>query len=188
MLSDAARELFRMLVARGLDVRGVEHEFETKALGTTLRGWADLVLEAPLSILDLKFGAAGYRAASLRDGTAYQLAAYSHAARKRGPYPPVAYFIIASQRLLTTDAKAFPGAEPLEGPSVKETWKATEAAYEAAWREVLAGRLVAPAVTEEGQAAKPIVDGVREGQLVLSPPCRYCEYSALCGSAFVEGA
>jgi len=188
MLSDAASELFRMLVARKLRVHSVEHELETEALGTTLRGRADLVLDQPLSIVDLKFGAAGYRAASLRDGTAYQLAAYSHAARKRGTYPPVAYFIIASQRLLTTSPEAFPGAEALEGPSPKETWEATATAYEAAWAEVRRGNLVAPAIGEDGRAAKPVSDHVDEGGLVLSPPCRYCEFSALCGAAFVEGA
>ena len=188
MLSDAASELFRMLVARKLRVRGVEQEFQTKALGTTLKGRADLVLDQPLSIVDLKFGAAGYRAASLRDGTALQLAAYSHAARQRGTYPPVAYFIIASQRLLTTNPEAFPGAEALEGPSAQETWEATAAAYDTAWAEVRRGNLVAPAINEEGQAAKPIADRVEEGRLVLSPPCRYCEYGALCGNAFVEGA
>lgn len=178
--SESALALFRLLREHGKRVRAVEEPREVKALGTTLKGRIDLVLE-PLAIVDLKAGSSTYRRAELVSGTAYQLAVYARLWQARdGRLPPVAYYMLGEQDLLTTDAAAFPTAAPIAGPSSAETWAATEKAFAIAWDRLAQGEVTATAVEDE-DGGPPPHNALESGVLVLRPACDFCDFGALCG-------
>ena len=57
-----------------------------------------------------------------------------------------------------------------------------------AWEELQAGTAVASGV-DDGTSEAGVVkeDEVVDGRLLLRPPCRFCDYGALCGRD-LEGA
>ncbi len=183
MAVESARALFVLLRDHDRSVRAVEAQYEAEALGTRIAGRADLVLE-PLSVIDFKGGSASYKRKELEAGTAYQLAVYARLLQgRRRTLPPVAYFTLANQELLTTHPGGFPGAVPLAGPGIDETWAAVEKAYAIAWNRLNQGEVTATAIEAE-DAAPPKKSSIASGILELTPPCRFCDKGALCGAAF----
>lgn len=169
----------------GTSVLASEQTVSGMAFETAFSGKPDLIIGPPARILDLKWGGAQHRRDSLANGTAIQLAAYSYLTRERDAFPPVAYLIMSAQRLFATDAKAFPGAEPVPGPSPEATWNVLTESHKAAWAHVARGELVATGI-ESGDAQVPKGAQVIDGQLVLAPPCRFCMYQGLCGLGAAE--
>ena len=102
---------------------------------------ADLVIGSPYRILDLKWGGATSRSKSLERGTAFQLAAYAYLTSDGEVFPGVAYFIMGAQRMFTTAPELFPGAEPIVGPSPRETWELYQREHAVRWQEVEQGRI-----------------------------------------------
>lgn len=182
----AAKELFRLLQSSGATVRSVEQVQSRAALDGVLEGQPDLVIDlgGRPAVIDLKWGGAKYRRDSLAEGTAHQLAAYARIVAGADEEVPAGYFILQRQRLLFTDAGAMPGAEAVEGPSLRETWKGMEATHRQRRNELRAGQLFAPAI-DGGEGAAPVEgSALTEEGLVLEPPCRFCDYTTLCGKAF----
>lgn len=175
-----AERLAGLLQASGTRVLASEQIRQGHAFGTAFAGQPDLVLGPPARILDLKWGGAAHRRASLVNGSALQLAAYSYLTREREVFPPVAYLIMSAQRLFATDPVAFPGAEPVAGPGPEATWGALTKAHAAEWTRIERGELVATGVAA-GDAEIPERSGVVGERLVLVPPCRFCSYQGLCG-------
>jgi ATP-dependent helicase/nuclease subunit B len=175
------------MAAGRLRVLATEQERTSEALNTEFAGRVDLVLGDPPRILDLKWGGASTKRRLLEVGAAIQLAAYARLERQgTGPFPPVGYFVMDGQRLLTTDPKAFANAEQVDGPSPAETWRLVEATHALEWDAVSAGRVGARGVTGAG-GEQPLKEAsVEAGALRLPPGCRYCDYDALCGRAFEE--
>jgi ATP-dependent helicase/nuclease subunit B len=183
-----ARELYRLMRDARLSVRATEQQRSGKAFGTAFEGRVDLVLGDPPRILDLKWAGVTRREQALERGTALQLAAYAFLEGQADEsFPPVAYFIMERQRLLTTDATAFDGAEQIDGPSPRETWQMLVATHAEAWARVQRGQLDAPGVVlEDGDKPREAAEVV-DGRIVVPPGCGYCDFAALCGRAFVEG-
>ena len=183
----AAKELFRLIQTGGFEVESVEQEVTGAALDTELAGTPDLVLRRGTSraILDFKWDGLKYRRRSLQEGTAHQLATYGHLLRASAGGPPVStgFFILRSQRLLTTDATLAPGAH-LEGPAAPQTWSAVEVAHRESQQRMASGELSAPGLPERPELPVRDEDSLTEGRLLLEPPCRFCEYGALCGRTF----
>ncbi|MCC6849658.1 MAG: PD-(D/E)XK nuclease family protein [Deltaproteobacteria bacterium] len=183
ILGFAARELTRLLTASKLGVRAVETAVERETGAGRLAGTPDLVVGPPTAVIDLKWSGARYRREQLAAGTAHQLAAYAHLVADDGAssLPPVGYFIVRDQRLLTTDGAVFRDADRVEGPPIAVTWDAFVEA-EGRVRAALAdGVLTAPlADPADKETPAAIVDGV----LTLPPPCRYCDLQTLCGRVF----
>lgn len=182
-----AHTLYSLMAAGQLRVLATEQERTGEALNTEFAGLVDLVLGDPPRILDLKWGGASTKRRLLEVGAAIQLAAYALLERQgKGPFPPVGYFVMDGQRLLTTDPKAFANAEQVDGPSPEETWRLVEATHALEWEAVSAGRVGARGVTGAG-GEQPLKEAsVEAGALRLPPGCRYCDYDALCGRAFEE--
>ncbi|MGE5359155.1 MAG: PD-(D/E)XK nuclease family protein [Bacteroidales bacterium] len=179
-----ARTLYGLMAEGRLSVLATEASHTGAAFGTMLGGRIDLVLGAPPRILDLKWSGAGRKRSALKEGTAVQLAAYSFLQRAEdGTFPPVGYFVMDAQRLLTTDAAAFPGAEMVDGPSPQETWTVLETTHDVAWRSVAAGQVAAPGATEKDARPKDACIG-EDGLLVMPSDCSLCDYTTLCGLAF----
>jgi hypothetical protein len=182
-----ARALYALMAAKGLRVLATEETRAGRAFGTTFEGRVDLVLGEPARILDLKWSGATGKRKKLASGTATQLAGYAFLeCGGQGPVPPVGYFVMESQRLMSTQPDAFPHGERVEGPPPEETWRLMEETHAGEWQVVQAGRLAARGVVVEDDE-KPRKDpAVVDGRIVLPPPCDWCDYAALCGRAFAE--
>jgi hypothetical protein len=190
-----AQALFEMMEAKQLLVVSTEATRTGQALGGEFEGRIDLVLGGKAGghdtslIVDLKWAGAARKRKVLEAGAAVQLASYAFLeAQGREPFPAVGYFVMDSQRLLTTDPKAFHGAEAVEGPSPAETWQRVQVTHRREWREVDEGRLTARGIeSEDGQ--KPLKDPGVDGDLLRIPPsCAWCDYGVLCGLTVKEDA
>jgi hypothetical protein len=182
-----ADTLYGLMAAAGLQVLASEKELTGQAFGTAFAGRVDLVLGEPARILDLKWSGAGRKRRALKDGTALQLAAYAFLQRQGDePFPPVGYFVMEAQRLLTTQPDAFHDAEEVKGPPPEETWRLLEATHALEWRTVAQGRLAARGVAGDDGEEPPRESCVEDGRLVVPPACEWCDYAALCGLAFAE--
>lgn len=184
-----ARAIYAVMTGADLRVVATEEDRTGFAFGTAFGGRVDLVLGDPTRILDLKWSGAARKCQALEVGAAVQLAAYAFLERQgRGPFPPVGYFVMDAQRLLTTQPEAFVHAEPVSGPSPEETWRLVEATHAEEWRAIAEGRIAARGVVTSDDQKVPKEPRVEDGRLVLQPPCIWCEYGALCGQAFEEEA
>lgn len=184
----SARAIATLMRAAGTPEAASEQARSLELLGGTFEGRPDLVLAPTPRIVDLKWGGASYRRDLLADGAATQLASYARLMGAPGGFPPVAFFILATQRLLTTDGEAFPGAELVPGDGPEVTWARLEEAHRETWAQLREGRLEArgvPTADGDGVAAK---SAVADGRLELAAPCRFCAYGALCGVHEAGGA
>ena len=175
-----AERMSQLLGRTGTTIVSSEHRYEGAAFGTDFAGTPDLVIGPPNRILDLKWGGVTYRSESLERGTAFQLAAYSYLTNQDGEFPGVAYFIMGAQRMFTTAPELFPGAEPIVGPSPRETWELYQREHALRWQEVEQGRIHALGVPA-GEQKVPKKTTIEEGRLVVKPPCEFCEYAGMCG-------
>lgn len=186
----STRALYQMLRDGHFSVASIEEPIRKAALGSELEGKPDVMLadkDGQPIVVDLKWGRSK-RADSLKNGTATQLAAYSALKREDGKrFPPAAFFIIRAQQVLTSDVGVFPGVPVIEGPPLEDTWKALERAHADAHARLQAGTATAPGITADGERVEKFTEDLEEdGTLTLSPPCHYCELSALCGREFAR--
>ncbi len=138
-------------------------------------------------MIDLKWSGARFRRAQLAAGTAHQLAAYAHLARDpSGAWPPVAFFILREQRLLTTDDTVFRDADRVDGPAIGSDVGGVRRRRMRRRRAALAaGMLEAPGLPRPtGRGASRRDDAIIDGVLVLAPPCGFCDLHTLCGLVF----
>jgi hypothetical protein len=195
VVCEAARSLFDALQGGGWSVRGTEEKLAGRFEGADLAGSADLVLEKKgrPAVLDLKLAKAKYFREKLESGEALQIALYADLVRDDGPIPPTGYFLIGQGEIYTVDAEAFPEARKLTGPSMQETLDGARQALRF-WRKALAAGVVASrhedlredAELEAGEAAGAAVPVSGPG--AIDPPCRFCEYDALCNVQLQEVA
>lgn len=177
----AAKILVKYLKETKLGVVAIEKTFEGLALGTRFEGRTDLVVGPPNVVIDLKWDGEKYRKSELQNGAPYQLAAYSQLNRMEGYMPPVAFFIIRTQRMLTTHMGLFSGVTPLEGPPPGDVWNALERSYKARLDQLRGGQLLAPGDRDDHGQLDPAESRLVDGTLLLTPPCHYCPYGLLCG-------
>jgi hypothetical protein len=186
ILALSARELTRILAASRLRVQAVETEVECELDDGRLRGTPDLVVGPPTAVIDLKWSGARFRRDQLAAGTAHQLAAYAQLVGDpaASALPPVAFFILRAQRLLTTDDAVFRDGDRLDGPAVRDTWDAFLAAFRRARERLGAGTIEAAALAGADGVEGPDEDAIVDGALVLQAPCDFCELHTLCGRVF----
>jgi hypothetical protein len=192
LIGAAAHDLALTLQDSGYHEVEAERSFEGEGPHTRLGGRADLVLGPRRAIIDMKLGGARRLRKALEAGTAMQLAAYaallSEFARSSGEDgggadgPPVGYYVLADRRMLTTTPGAFRGSTHVPGPTMEETWVAAGRAVAARLAQIAEGHLEAAGVGDGEQV--PSESGLEGGVLVVTPPCRYCEFAALCGLSF----
>jgi ATP-dependent helicase/nuclease subunit B len=169
----------------GLVPERVEQSREAQTFVGAMAGTADLVAGPSPVVIDLKWGGLTFRRQSLAKGSALQLSAYGEleSVVSGGAAPEAAYFILRSQRLLTTSTR-FPGAEQIVGPSPRETWLGAERAWRTCWAETERGLVRArgvPDPKDSSQLAPEESSLSDEGVLKLTAGCKFCHYSALCG-------
>lgn len=186
LVVDAAGALLQFLKKSGWKPVDAEREVNGTFAGLPAFGYIDLVVEKDgvEAVLDLKLSGLRYRQEELAAGHALQTALYASLIRKGGKgVPPSGFFILSDGQLLTTEPQAFPGATVVEGPGSQATLKGSEEGFRY-WQKVMAKGVLpvlheqldwAPVVTA---AAGPPPD--EDSLARRDPPCRYCDYVAIC--------
>jgi hypothetical protein len=193
ILVDGAELLTEFTHDAGLSLRSVEQKIEGSGLGRTLFGIPDLILGPKPVVVDTKWGGLSYHRDALTKGTATQLAFYANLLGQQKDLgksaTAVAYFVLESGRILTTDSDLGGRAESVAGPSHAETWLALERGFKVRKDELKNGILLAtanPDTDGEGVEEKDRVD--EGGTIVLKPECKWCEYGVLCGASLKEAS
>jgi hypothetical protein len=179
--ADAARVLFDHLRRSELPIVAVETPVSKNLGALEFNGRADLVVGDPPFVIDLKWSAGSYRREQLKNGTAFQVAAYAFMIQTGRAFPGAAYFILRDQRLIALKGAPFANAETVEGPSLQETWNALLAATRESIDLLTKGRIEALGIPLEDDTGIAKKDGVFDGRLILEPPCKFCSFGFLCG-------
>ena len=197
--ADYARALSRLPVAMealaqgladlGATVIGAEVErdgADALAQGVTLNGRLDLLVGARTgepAVIDMKWSRTDrYRREEIQQGHAVQLAVYGRILGTDGALAPGAYFMLSQARLLPAGDNLFGSSAGPGAPGLAEVWANTQASWQARMTHLDQGRVAA--LSED--LAGPGDDAGNEGvPLQLSPPCRFCDKTRLCGHARV---
>jgi hypothetical protein len=183
----SARRLREILQSAGREVLATEAWREGPAFAGTVGGYLDLLLGEPPAVIDLKLGGGNRKRKAFERGAVYDLAIYGHLLRQgEGAFPPVGYFILTEQALLTNEAGGFGAGETIAGRSREEVWAGLGAAVGDRLAELTAGELEAPANPGEEGEEPPRESALVEGLLVCEPGCRFCDFAVLCGLRFSE--
>jgi ATP-dependent helicase/nuclease subunit B len=179
----ATKSLLSYFHNAGCNKIEIEKELTGNIKKQKITGRADVVIDSPFIVLDLKRSwAKGFRD-KLSKGTALQLAAYARMLKNiKGSYPELAYYILENQTFMTTDPLHFTHADVVDAPDTDMIWNAIEKSFDSTWAILEKGEIKCPGNSEEVQSR---LEGDR---LVLEPPCRFCDYDVLCGNRFVGGA
>ncbi len=171
----SAARLGELLSATGATVRGVEVDASASLAGVTVGGRADLLLRSPDVVIDHKWGVTTSRT-HLERGTGLQLAVYAELFGEEGRRPETAFFILDRQELFGEHAGRLPGASLRGRHRAAEVWRATESAIRQRVAELARGEVLAPAAD-----GTEIEGALAHGVITIAPPCKYCDFDALCG-------
>lgn len=176
----ATRSLLQHLHSAGAGKITVEQKLSGNFGSQKIEGWADVVLDAPFTVIDLKRSwAKGYKE-KMTSGTALQIVIYGWLLKEaRGVFPELAYYTLEDQTFLTTDSVHFKSGEHVQTPTNDDVWKAFTESYQDTWDTINKG-----IVTSPGNNGEEIKASLNDGKLQLSPPCHFCEYDTLCGKRF----
>jgi ATP-dependent helicase/nuclease subunit B len=183
LLTQAVSMLTRRVAESGLEVEAVETNLRRVLPGgTMLQGRIDVLLRRPADglrmVLDAKWTRSGRRHRdALAEGASVQLAAYAWLAEALGPPVTAGYFLLRQSRLHTAADEPIPGAA-VAGADLSETWRRSLRSYATVLDGARAGRLLAAGVPDTTQDD----DDADEDQLVLQPPCGWCDFRPLCGA------
>jgi ATP-dependent helicase/nuclease subunit B len=197
-LVKAMRELRFYLVDSGWRIAAVEEAVETTSTLGTLSGRIDVRLEndeGKQAVLDLKWGASS-KQKLIEGGRAVQLAAYVHAlhakdaSEPRQSLPPAAYFTLSSGKVLTSDARmGLNEDDTLDGATLDDTWRRVEKTARLVQESLRGGKIYVAAT----KRALPLLEalGISEADHAThyavaknTDACDYCEYPAICGTAW----
>ncbi len=184
---ESAVALSRILKQCGLSVTATERKLECSLDGgTDLAGTIDVELTdergAP-AVVELKWSNRDrYRHEEIVEGRPVQLAAYAFLVKGDGgnAFAPAAYFMIKQRRMLAADSAPFPVESRIEGPSLPSVWNAIVEVRKRTLGELGTGRVVAAGVRTEGSETGD-TDANTGAQIVVDPPCSFCDYGRLCG-------
>ena len=201
-ICDAVEQLIMAIDRLELSVEKSETKIEADFNGVPFIGFADLLLrdkEGHLFVLDLKWSSsANYHKNQIEEGSSLQLATYAWITRPEdgGRWTDSGYFMLAQGKLLS-DSRLL-GAEALiPERGLDQIWKLGVKHWNSRVQAINSGVLEASGVTEQllrmelnitGKKAISMVktDCDDQGLLYQQPPCRFCDFSALCGLA-VDG-
>ena len=175
---------------------GLEVEIDGDVFGKQLRGQIDCLAKRPdgkQAIIDFKFGGHNKYTKMLEEGKAVQLATYAHSQRDAaGNYPAVAYLILANGRFVTPNGSAIKGGDGLQtvdGPPISEVWdKFVKAIEKCGTWLTTAAKVPAWPLHSPHQWPKG-VELVLQDDLKIDEsqtPCRYCDYTKICGIQRLE--
>jgi ATP-dependent helicase/nuclease subunit B len=180
--------LRRYLIDRRLRIVSVEEPVSVATAHGQIEGRLDVKLEThdgQPAVLDLKWGAFSYEK-RLEKGRAVQLAAYAHAVKNDGAFPPGAYFSLSGGKPLSADTAL--SRRPIDGPSLDLTWRRVETtegavlrAHEKGEVHVLRAKRALPLLSALG-----VPEAAHEKHYAgdVEETCAYCNFDAVCGKAW----
>ena len=190
-LINATRALVAGLASGGYRIIGIEVEVGGEALGKPLTGWIDCLAardDGHEAVIDFKYAGRQKYRKLIEDGRAVQLATYAHSrAQGAGPYPAVAYLVLADAQLYTPSASPLSGDGTryvVNGPAIGVVWDRFSQAITTtdSWltgeHPIPARPLQAPADWPQGVGL--VLDGTLAADQAQEP-CRYCHFGLLCG-------
>jgi hypothetical protein len=188
LVGTAAAALVRYLRDGDWVALAAEQELQGEFAGHPVAGRADLVVQrrrdGARAVIDLKLSGFDYRRRELEKGRGLQLALYaSMLGRSEGRLPPAAYLVLDGGHLLTLDARAFPGAVGVDGPSPEVTLAEARAALER-WKQAFAAGALPVTKEKSGweDEVRPIVGELpdRKSAGRYEPECGFCPFGTLC--------
>lgn len=158
----------------------IEEHLEGKFADQNLQGWADVVVKKPFTVIDLKRSFSGFFKKKMTSGTALQIVIYGWLLKEaHGVFPELAYFTLEDQTFLTTDSNHFVNGDDVQAPATEDVWQIFAKTYKEAWKLLAKGVVLCPGNSDEDIKAE-----LTEDQLIMQPPCRFCDYDVLCGRRF----
>lgn len=176
----ATRSLLSHFRDAGVKELSIEEHLEGKFANQKLQGWADVVVKKPFTVIDLKRSFSGFFKKKMTSGTALQIVIYGWLLKEaRGVFPELAYFTLEDQTFLTTDPKHFSNGDDVQAPDSEDIWQIFTETFKEAWKLLKKGFVLCP-----GNRGEEIKAELTEEQLIMEPPCKFCDYDVLCGKRF----
>jgi ATP-dependent helicase/nuclease subunit B len=194
---EGAAHLRELMRTAGFGEITCESEVSRELEDLRILGRPDMVLHGKEGnadfIVDLKWARqSAYRRRELSEGKAIQLAVYSWLASNEEKPAAAGYYMLSQKQLFSSAAQPFPPYTHVKGPSLKETFAKMIASYAQHMKHLSAGTVYATGVintaaeenktqwlsdVEPEQEASPVPNV----ELVLEPPCKFCDYGRICG-------
>jgi len=178
-VASAARDLVHRFHDAGFVRLECEEWIHTRLDGIKVNGRADVIAyneAGEAHVIDFKYShAMNYYRNKIAKGSDIQLITYARMID--GKPKPVAYYLIPKQGMLT----AFPafGADTVEiNESLDEGWNRLRKTYSHELKRLRQGEAVATGLVDEKEREDCCNE---QGLIYESPPCNFCDYSALCG-------
>ena len=176
----ATRSLLSHFRDAGVKKLAIEEHLQGSFDGQKLQGWADVVVEKPFTVIDLKRSYSGFFKKKMTSGTALQIVIYGWLLKEaKGVFPELAYFTLEDQTFLTTDPNHFFNGDDVQAPSSNDVWQIFTETHKEAWQILKSGLVLCP-----GNSGEDIKAELTDDLLIMEPPCRFCDYDVLCGRRF----
>ncbi|WP_262103926.1 PD-(D/E)XK nuclease family protein [Arthrobacter sp. Marseille-P9274] len=191
-------KFFTTLSKAGIVIQSMEQKFEKDLalivdgaeVSIPVTGSADVVgidADGQRAVIDLKWhNRDKYRLAEVREGKSLQLTLYQWALNDDGdevPDSPTAYYLLKQGTFASTAAAFGNPIQAQQKPA--ELWGKAIAAAEFSINEVVNGRVAAGPLLDAALAAAGEPSGEElaegDGRLYGKPPCKFCDFSRLCG-------
>ena len=194
---EAVRQLTESINRRQLKVEKTEAQLNATLDNIPFIGFADLLLrdaDGHPFVLDLKWSSSSkYRRQEVEEGSSLQLAAYAWMLRSAELSEQVhtGYFMLAQGQLIS-DSPSLTD-EAIDSPcTLEEVWNMGVASLNDVCKQLSGGLVEACGVkermtaqadgTNEEKTRKNVAEQCRaNGMLYQSPPCKFCDFSRLCG-------
>jgi len=178
-VASAARDLVHRFHDAGFVRLECEEWIHTRLDGIKVNGRADVIAyneAGEAHVIDFKYShAMNYYRNKIAKGSDIQLITYARMID--GKPKPVAYYLIPKQGMVT----AFPafGADTVEiNESLDEGWNRLRKTYSHELKQLRQGEAVATGLVDEKEREERCKE---QGLIYESPPCNFCDYTALCG-------
>jgi RecB family exonuclease len=178
---EAASDLSRIFKEAGFGRFECERRVETQLDGISVNGQADVIAYdggGQGHIIDYKYSFSSYYRKKIEQGTDVQLITYARMLGKK--QTPVAYYLVPKREMVTM----FPdfGVPTVKTEvSVEEGWNRVRKTYGSALKSIREGDVLATGLLEKEACKKLESEKRKEGEIYLDPPCRFCDFGALCG-------
>ncbi len=178
---DAAEDFCRRLADAGFQSVSCEEWIHTSLDGIPVNGRADVIAydaDDKAHIIDFKYSYSNFYREKIKKGRDVQLITYSRMLGKE--QSPVAYYMVP-KRELVTNSPVFKVETVEADTSNADGWARVRKTVSSSLQQIRKGQVIAQGLLSDDDL-KDREDEIDEnGKIYLSPPCRFCDFMALCG-------
>jgi ATP-dependent helicase/nuclease subunit B len=181
-IADAAADICRLMINAGFVSVSCEEWIHTRLNNIQVNGRADVIAynaEGRPHIIDFKYSYANnfYRDKIIK-GCDVQLIVYSRMLGEENS--PVAYYLVPKRMMLTNSSKFRVDVVDTESVS-GNGWMRVQKSVGSALTEIRNGKVIAQGLLDEEALKARETEYDQVDKIYLDPPCRFCDYQALCG-------